>query len=247
MINHEEGFVRFGRSGIPYGIERSGSRGTLTIAVDFQRCVVVHAPQELSGDRIAEVVRRKASWILRRLAEFAELPSPPPPREFLNGESFLYLGRNYRLKILKQTGDPSPFVKLWGGRLRVALPESALEHDRGRFVRQALVGWYKERARVRLIERVGLFAERLGDIPPRVYIRDQEKRWGSCSPAGELRFNWRIIMAPLALVDYVVAHEVCHLKLKNHSNAFWRLLRRLMPDYEQRRERLRIQGVQLDI
>ena len=93
-------------------------------------------------------------------------------------------------------------------------------------------------------ERVALFAGRLGDASPTVLIRDQAKRWGSCSRKGELRFNWRVILAPLPLVDYVVAHEVCHLKLKNHSAAFWRLLRRLLPDYERRRERLRVLGVQ---
>jgi predicted metal-dependent hydrolase len=246
MAAQERGTLRFGRSDIAYAIERSARRNTLTIAVDLRRGVVVRAPRELTVERIAEVVRRKAPWILRRLAEFSELPTPPLPREFINGEGFLYLGRHYRLKV-RRTSDGAGSVKLWGGWFNVALPEGGTDHDRPGRIRLALVAWYKERARMRLTERVALFAERLGDAPPPVHIRGQEKRWGSCSHKGELRFNWRVIMAPLPLVDYVVAHEVCHLKLKNHSNAFWRLLRRLMPDYEQRRARLRVMGVQFQL
>lgn len=245
MTTQECGTLRFGRSSISYLIERSTRRGTLTIAVDLPHGVVVQAPRETAAERIAEVVRRKAPWILRRLAEFSELPAPPPPREFVNGESFLYLGRNYRLKAVPQAQGRAASVKLWGGRLHVAYPDGDAQGRPGH-IRQALIAWYKDRARKRLTERVALLAERLGAAaPPPVHIRDQAKRWGSCSRRGEVRFNWRVIMAPLPLVDYVVAHEVCHLKLKNHSSAFWRLLRRLMPDYEQRRERLRAMGVQL--
>jgi predicted metal-dependent hydrolase len=246
MTTQERGTLRFGRSTIPYAVERSARRQTLTIAVDVQRGVVVQAPRETTAEKIAEVVRRKAAWVLRRLADLSDLPAPPPPREFVNGESFLYLGRNYRLKAVQQPGGSAAVVKLRGGRLNVALPDGGTQ-DRPGWIRGALIAWYKERARQRLTERVALFAERLGDMPPPVFIRDQEKRWGSCSHKGELRFNWRVIMAPLSLVDYVVAHEVCHLKLKNHSSAFWRVLRRLMPDYEQRRERLRAMGVQFHL
>jgi predicted metal-dependent hydrolase len=247
MTTPERGAVRFGRSTIPYTVERSARRKTLTIAVDLRDGVSVQAPPDTSAETIAAVMRRKAPWVLRRLADFAELPPVPPPKEFLNGETFLYLGRGYRLRAVPGAGCESPSAKLWGGRLLVTVPPAAPGTDRGRMIREALTAWYKGRARQRLPERVTLWAERLGDPPPAVHVRDQEKRWGSCSQKGELRFNWRIIMAPLPLVDYVVAHEVCHLKLKNHSPAFWRLLRRLMPDYEQRRERLRVVGVQLQL
>jgi predicted metal-dependent hydrolase len=247
MTTHERGVIRFGRSLIDYAVERSPHRRTLTIAVDLRTGVLVKAPRETSSETIAAVVRRKGSWILQRLADFAELPAIPRPKEFINGESFLYLGRNYRLKRLPEADCRVSVVKLWGGRLRVTVPNDVGHLDGRDAIRAALIAWYKERARKRLPERVAVFAERLGDVPPAVFVRDQEKRWGSCSQKGELRFNWRIVMAPLSLVDYVVAHEVCHLKLKNHSSAFWQLLRRLMPDYEARRDRLRTMGVQFEI
>jgi predicted metal-dependent hydrolase len=244
MTTPERGAVLFGRSAIDYAVERSARRKTLTIAVDLRCGVTVRAPQDAPAATIAAAVRRKAPWVLGRLAEFAELRPVPPPREFVNGETFLYLGRGYRLQVVARPGCEAPTTKLWGGRLLVTTPATAPAAGRDRLIRGALLAWYKARARQRLPERVRRFAERLGDAPPPVHVRDQEKRWGSCSRKGELRLNWRIIMAPLALVDYVVAHEVCHLKLKNHSPAFWYLLRRLMPDYERRRERLRVMGVQ---
>ena len=108
MTTPERGTLRFGRSSIDYAVERSARRGTLTIAVDLRHGVVVQAPRETTPERIAEVVRRKAPWILLRLAEFSELPAPPPPREFLNGESFLYLGRSYRLKDTTSAKEEKP-------------------------------------------------------------------------------------------------------------------------------------------
>jgi predicted metal-dependent hydrolase len=247
MTTPERGAVRFGRSSIGYAVERSARRRTLTIAVDLRGGVTVQAPRDTPAETIAAAVRRKAPWVLRRLADLAELPPAPPPKEFVNGETFLYLGRGYRLKVVPQAGCLTPDVKLWGGRLHVTVPAGVVGADRDLLVREALVGWYQGHARRRLPERVALFAGRLGDAPPAVFVRDQAKRWGSCSRQGELRFNWRIMLAPLSLVDYVVAHEVCHLKLKNHSAAFWRRLRRLLPDYERRRQRLRVLGVQFQV
>ena len=247
MTTPERGVIPFGRSTIRYTVERRARRRTVTIAVDARDGVIVQAPHEITPDAIGAVVRRKAPWIMRRLADFAELPAPPAPKEFINGEGFLYLGRSYRLKCLQPPNCDGPAVKLYAGRLYVAFPPCMGPPEAGGHIREAIIAWYKARARKRLPERVALFAERLGGRPPPVYIRDQKKRWGSCSRDGDLRFNWRIIMAPLPLVDYVIAHEVCHLRLKNHSAAFWRLLRRLMPDYEQRRERLRTAGPQFQL
>ncbi len=244
MTTPERGAVCFGRSTIAYTVERSARRTTLTIAVDLHDGVSVQAPRGAPAAAIAAAVRRKAPWVLRRLADFAELRPVPPPKEFVNGETFPYLGRGYRLKAVARADCESPSTRMWGGRLVVTVPSGVAGAELSGLIREALVAWYKAHARQRLPERVALFAERLGDVPPAVHVRDQQKRWGSCSKTGQLRFNWRIIMAPLPLVDYVVAHEVCHLKVKNHSSAFWRLLRRLMPDYEQRRARLRALGVQ---
>jgi predicted metal-dependent hydrolase len=169
------------------------------------------------------------------------------PREFVSGESYSYLGRHYRLKIERSADTAKPFASLRGAFLTVLLPGGDVAEDRRVLVKRAVVSWYRRHAERRLAERVSIYTKRAGVRPPPVFVREQEKRWGSCNRKGELRFNWRVIMAPVSLVDYVVAHEVCHLMVRDHSKRFWKLLRTILPDYEARRTRLRVAGVECHI
>lgn len=234
--------VPFGRSTIDYRVERSDRRKTVTVAVDPSVGVVLRAPWGVSTRRLDEVVKAKAPWILERLVGFRELGSVPPPKEFVAGESYSYLGRSYRLRILCSAGVCAPAASLYGGFLTVRLPCGDLRQEREMLVRGALVAWYRRQAERRLAERVELYAERAGVRRPIVLVREQDKRWGSCNSKGMLRFNWRVMMAPLSLVDYVVAHEVCHVAVRDHSRTFWKLLETVLPDYEERRSRLRVAG-----
>jgi predicted metal-dependent hydrolase len=128
-----------------------------------------------------------------------------------------------------------------GGPLVVAAPVGSAAA-----VRKAVVTWYRHHAAERLPERAAIWARKMGVTVPVVLIRDQRRRWGSCDPKGNLRFNWRIVQAPMRLVDYVVAHELVHLAHRNHTAAFWAALGRVMPDYEARREALRGMGARLE-
>lgn len=241
-MTEEAGAISFGTTRIDYRIQRSSRRRTLTISVDPVNGVLLRAPASASPPRIRDVVRTRAPWILQRIWGFQDLGDSPAPREFVAGESYWYLGRHYRLKIARAVASPLA-ASLHGGFLVVDLPP-ALAHESVLAVRRAVIAWYRRQASRRLPERVGLYAAKAGISPPAVLIRDQEKRWGSCSNAKVLRFNWRLIMAPMSLVDYVVSHEVCHLLVRDHSNRFWKTLRTILPDYEERRERLRRQGAQ---
>ena len=241
-MTREHGQVPFGTSVIDFRVERSPRRKTVTIAVDANE-VVLKAPTETSAEQLRDVVRSRGPWILQRIAQFEELGPAPAPMEFVTGETCAYLGRHYRLKIDRIRGIPKPHAVLRGAFLVVQVERELGADKRRDHVERTVTAWYRKQAGRRLPERVKLYAARAGlDFPP-VLIRNQEKRWGSCSSTGELRFNWRIIMAPLSLVDYVVAHEVCHLKVRDHSAAFWKLLGTVMPDYEARRNRLRVEGL----
>ena len=161
---------------------------------------------------------------------------PSSPREFVSGETVLYLGRHYRLKVhSNETGQ----AKLHGGWLHVPAPAGA---QRTSHVRAALVSWFRRHAAERLPERVAAWRARAGVAMPRVVIADQQKRWGSCDRGGTIRLNWRIIQAPMRLVDYVVVHELVHLRHRGHGRDYWQALGRVMPDYERRREDLRQRG-----
>ena len=183
-------------------------------------------------------MRRKAAWIVQRLRHVQSHDPSPPPREFVSGESVQYLGRHYRLKVhSNETGE----AKLRGGWLHVPAP-APVGREQTLRVRAALVSWFRRHAAERLPERVEAWRAKAGVEMPRVVIADQQKRWGSCDRNGTVRLNWRIIQAPMRLVDYVVVHELVHLRHRGHGHDYWQALGRVMPDYERRREDLRQRG-----
>jgi len=237
----ERSEIQFGTTHIPFLIRRSDRRATVALAIDGGRLVVT-APAGATVARLNDLVRGKALWVKQHLQR-AGRDAAPPAREFVSGETFRYLGRQHRLRVVP--GPSQGDVKLDRGWLVVPVP--ALHDERPRHVRAALVAWYRRHAEARLPERVEAWAKRFGIPAPAVLVRDQQRRWGSCNQAGEVRLNWRIVQAPFALIDYVVAHELAHVVRDDdiHSPAFWALLGRLMPDYDARRERLRATGTTL--
>jgi len=237
----ERSEVQWGRTAIPYAIRRSARRGTVSVAIDPEQGVLLTAPTATPVERLDRVVRTKARWIVERLRRQSDLPPALHEREFASGETFLYLGRQYRLRIDHRRDG----VALQHGHLAVGVPHD-LPHDRRRAqARRALVTWYRQHAQERLPEIATVWARRLRVEVGAVLLREQRRRWGSCDRAGLLRLNWRIIQAPRTCIEYVVAHEVVHMHHPNHTPAFWSALGRVMPDYERRRARLKALGSSL--
>jgi predicted metal-dependent hydrolase len=235
----ERSEVQWGSTRLAYGIRRSSRRKTVALTVAPPGQIILTAPRDTPVERLDKVVRAKAKWLTTRLRRVRPVEPGPGPREFVSGESFLYLGRQYRLAV--HASRAAPEVRLERGRLRVYVPGALIGEARAHAAREALAGWYREHARAWLAERTAEWARKVNLPEPRVLVREQERRWGSCAQ-GVVRFNWRIIQAPVRLVDYVVAHEVVHLVHDDHGRAFWAELGRLLPDYETRRERLRAEG-----
>jgi predicted metal-dependent hydrolase len=226
--------VEYGSTTISYVVSHA-RRERVAIEVHPNGCVVVSAPLSASKASVRDVVRRRSAWILKQHRFFARLRPYTPERRFVSGESHLYLGRKYRLRILTTEGDER--VKLDAGYLHIftAKPDSL-------GVKQALLAaWYREHALRVLPERVGacLAHPLLRDAKPaRLTIRTLTKRWGSWTPTGRLSLNVQLIRAPRACIDYVITHELCHLLVPNHSSKFTRLLDRVMPDWRDRKEQL---------
>ena len=235
----ERGSVRFGESMIEFEVQRSQRRRkTVQITVDGGG-VQVAAPVSTPADELRRIVRKRAAWIMRRST--AETLAAAPKR-FVSGETLPYLGRNVRL-LVEHADVRSVSVRFDHWRFRVTVPTGASDSDRTRSAQRALVAWYRRRAADRLPTSVERWWPRLGHGDwPRVLIRDQRRRWGSCAPDGTLRFNWRAMMLEPALVEYIVVHELAHLSIKNHGPDFWGLVVRAMPDAQQRRQRLREAG-----
>jgi len=241
---HERSEVRYGSRSITYVLRRSPGRSTVSIAVDRTSRVVVTAPSGVPMGRVDQVVLARARWIVERLRQRSEIPPPLPDREFVTGETFLYLGRQYRLRV--EVDDDVRPLQLTGGWLRVAVPTSLGRTHRSGYVRAALIDWYKKRAVDRLPERVFAWAGRIGRSRPPIFISEPQRRWGSTTASGIVRLNWRTIQAPVPLLDYVILHELVHLVHRDHGRGFWAAMGRVMPDYDERKRRLRELGPRLE-
>lgn len=210
---------------------RTRRRKTADIRVE-EGMVSVVVPLNTSTEKIDQLLVNKRLWIKEKIALQREL-APASDKQFISGEAFPYLGRNYRLKV--EQGSFTP-VKLLQGRLVVQTPQG---NQQPHLIRSALVRWYKRQAEHKLREKVARYAPIVGVKPTAINIRSFKARWGSCTAQGEVEFNWLIMLAPNRMVDYVVIHELCHLIHHDHSPEFWRELGRVMPDYQQCREWLR--------
>lgn len=223
----------FGGELIGFSVERTSRRKTVAISVGFDG-VRVLAPPDLDDDRILEIVWKKGPWLLRKQAAYRELGGAPSPHEFVSGETFRYLGRPYRLKVVIDEAAVLTRIVARGASLVAPVLPGTNPMVRRSAVRSALRHWYRDHAKTHFPVRAASMGELLGIGPPEVDVVDQSKRWGSCDARGRIRLNWRLIMAPMTLVDYVIAHETCHVLEHNHSRRFWRSLETIMPDYENR-------------
>jgi predicted metal-dependent hydrolase len=199
-----------------------------------------HRPQK---KRIDEIFRQKGPWILKRIKRQSDLPAPLPKREYVSGETYLYLGKQYRLQVLRDVAAER--TRLYGGKLTLTLSANLAKSEVSTVAKSRLIAWYKERARRVLVSRLHVWENKLGVTLTKVLIVEPKKRWGSASADGSLRLNWRVIQAPASLVDYVLLHELVHLLHKDHSREFWATLGSVMPDYEERKKRLRELGPEL--
>ena len=240
MTAVETSAVTWGGTQLSYTIRRSARRKkTVAVTVDPFGSILVVAPERVATHRLDSIVGRKAEWLVRRIRRAGAQGPLLSPREFVSGESVLYLGRHYRLKVNPhETGK----AKLRGGWLHV--PAAGGGQDTAE-IRAGLVSWFREHAAQRLPERVAAWHAKAGVPMPRVLLANQQKRWGSCDQSGTIRLNWRIIQAPMRLVDYVVVHELVHLRHRGHGRDYWQAVGRVMPDYERRRRDLRERGVLL--
>jgi len=219
---------------------RTNRRKTASVKVVEGRVAVV-VPRFTTKARVEELVAKKTRWIREKLLLQRE-HRPPKPKEYVCGECFTYLGRNYRLKV---EAGPSKMVKLKNGRLVVQVPPSVQKREQ--YVQNALVGWYREHALEKLTEKVDRYSKVIRVTPSSLGIKTFKGRWGSCSSKGHVQFNWKIIIAPNRIVDYVVVHELCHLLHHNHGPEYWKCVERVFPDYQECKEWLRVNGQWLDV
>ena len=227
--------LHYGEQRIPYRVFfLAGKKDKLVIHVLPDGDVQVDAPRDASLLEIKRAVARRARWLDQHLQRIDSRETHILPREYVSGESHFYLGRRHLLKVRQSRVEESS-VKLHQGRFEV------ITQDRDRdAVSSLLRGWYRARARILLAQRLELVSGQLSWVKevPRWKLTMMKRQWGSCSPSGILSLNPHMVKAPLTCIHYVLTHELCHLKHHNHSQHFYRLLARQMPQWRAVKRRL---------
>jgi predicted metal-dependent hydrolase len=205
--------------------------------------VKVTVPKNLSDVRIENLIRNRTTWIRQKLKIQTEIIRPKS-KEYVSGETFTYLGRNYRLKCVSGSVENA---KLKNGYLTVHVEKGVSGCDCERSVKTSLEQWYRGHALSKLKEKTKRYASIIGVTPKSVGLKDYKARWGSCSSSGDVTYNWRIIIAPHHIVDYIVVHELCHLLEHNHSPKYWKHVEHVIPNYKDCRQWLKVNGEELRI
>ena len=225
--------IQFGKEKIVF-ILSFENRKRLSITVHPDKSITAKAPLGKTVDAVLERIKKRASWIIKQKQYFERFQPLPPEKQYVSGETFLYLGRQYRLKVRK---DKQETVKLIGRYLNVYTKDTGNKKR----IKYLVDSWYLEHGKIiimRHFEQCFESIKRISISYPKIRFRRMKNRWGSFGKTGTITLNTELINAPLYCIDYVIVHELCHLKYPNHGKKFFQLLTRLMPDWKQRKKRL---------
>ena len=218
-------------------IEKTDRRKTVSIFIERDGSVRVLAPVTASDVIIETAIKAKEYQIFTKLAKWKELNQGKVNREFVNGQSFLYFGRNYRLSIIENQDVP---LKMTGGYF----------HLDARYLRKAdkvFKDFYRTKVEQKIKERLKLIEEKFQTRPTTVKVLELQNRWASWTPNNGLNFHWKCAMAPVPVIDYIITHEMVHLKYPNHSSGFWDELDKKMPNYRDHENWLKTNGVKMSL
>lgn len=213
-------------------------RKTMEISITPDCHIKVRSPIGVKKEIIIEQVKIKAPWILKKLYQFRHTRYKPLDRQFVSGETFMYLGKEYFLYIDMQLCLRKPEIRLIDDKIILTVNDKS-------DIRKVMELWYRERAKEKITERIHYYQEFFNKSPLEIKVKDQKKRWGSCTYEDVLLFNWRCIMLPLNILDYVVVHEMCHMVHKNHSKEYWALVASILNNYKERHRWLKENGFKI--
>lgn len=211
-------------------------RKTLNITVERDRKIIVRSPFDLSIEKIEAIVQSKKQWLKEKINHAQKYPIDTEPKEFISGESLLFLGKNYQLLVVDEPIEGIEFNQRF--RISVQNQEKANE---------LFKKWYMKQALIKIEPLAKMYAENLGVKFNEFKTSQMKYRWGSCTPSNNIIFNWRIIKAPMYVLEYLVAHELVHLMENNHTPRFWNVLSIQVPNYQRAKNWLKNNGHLLEV
>jgi len=226
----EQRSIQLAGKPVTYTLKRTGRRRSIGLRID-DRGLTVNMPLRASEKWLHSVLQEKAAWVVEKLESWQA--KKPAPQQWVDGEPILYRGETFRLRIIPSLFDAPP--QLHGTQLIVHVAKL----DNPALIEKIIMRWYQREALQLFTECVAHFAPLMNVSPSEIKLSSARTQWGSCTTRGTVRLNWQLIKMPLHLVDYVVVHELAHLREMNHSAAFWRVVETVCPDYAQRRGELR--------
>jgi predicted metal-dependent hydrolase len=238
---------QFGNTTIDYSVEYIKGKKDVSLSVCLTEGVKLVVPHGIDSDKLEVILHKKAPWILKKKYELNEVAAAPPPKEYVSGEKFAYLGRHYRLKVHKNETLNNPTLNFKQGRFIAEIPTNMNADDKVIRLSRLFKEWYITQGSRKIEERLKIYCPKMELEPTKIAFKEQQKRWGTCTKEGVIYLNWRIMMAPMSVIDYVLVHELAHLKYADHSTDYWRFVRSILPDYELSKEWLRINGPLLSL
>ncbi|MEP0802771.1 M48 family metallopeptidase [Funiculus sociatus] len=224
---------------LSFELRHSAKRRTIGITVERDGQLILASPPEVPMETLEKVVSDKRLWIYSKLLKKESFNPPTAVKEYVSGEGFFYLGRNYRLKLVDGVKGQPP-LRLYQSRFELQRKAQAQGRDE-------FIGWYCDRLRPILDTQIATLVNRIGASPRSVQVRELGYRWGSCGHKGDLYFHWRVAMLPRTMIEYVVVHELVHLIEPHHTQAFWDRVERILSDWCDRKQWLAENGASYDL
>lgn len=217
-------------------------RKTIKISIEMSGDIFVVAPQGMNDDYLIKNIRIKEKWILQKLCEVKKIGYFPIDHKYVTGENFMYMGESYPLLILEDDSIGKPVADIIDGRFVITTNTRDISK-----LKKSMEIWFRERTLEKVKERIDLYQKYFSVEPKSIKVKEQKKRWASCTYKRGLLFNWRCSMAPIFVIDYIVVHEMCHMIHMNHSKEFWNLVEYIIPNYKERKKWLKENGFKMTI
>jgi hypothetical protein len=234
-----ENYLQIGNTKVNYLVKRS-NRKTVELVIDLNEGFLVKAPNNLSDNELVEKLRKKSKWIINNLDKMSEILENTANSDYTSGEKKYYLGRRYKIRIHQKKDLDVPYLDFKNRLFNIYINKNIDKNDYPRIIRPLFINFYKQKSLEVIEKRIKKYLKYYENKPKSIKIKDFNDKWGSCSKANMLSFNWRIILSSMKILDYVVVHELSHMKYKNHSEKYWNLVQSVIPDYKERKDWLRI-------
>lgn len=245
MSSDKELCFNIGNTAIPYTLSDSRKTRHIKLVMDINGLRVVK-PARAKIEDVERVLKAKSNWIYKHHINFLSMKAEEYEREWESGETVLYRGKKYNIRIFPHK-EQITRINFNGKRFEIFVNDTAAEDDRKALIEDAFRRWYMRTAYESLKDRLDYFCKIIGLTYNNMRIKEQRTRWGSCSKKGNLNFNWKLIMSPQWVIDYVMVHEICHLRYLNHSKQYWDMVALYSPDYKKAQEWLKKNGMGLTL